>query len=96
MKTETEVIGVNVQQAKESHLALREKTILLLLTILVSLSRIPFLTADYGFNADAWRIVNATHEIAFTGDYFASQLLVIANDSVDLITNYMISSLFSL
>lgn len=41
---------------------------------LVLLSRLPFLSAGYGVDPDAWRVVHAARHIAHTGSYEASRL----------------------
>lgn len=41
--------------------------------ILVFVTRLPFVDAGYGYEADSWRVANAAKEIAETGEYTASR-----------------------
>lgn len=41
---------------------------------LVLLARLPFLWAGYGYDLDAWRLVEASRKIAATSRYVASRL----------------------
>ncbi|MGI8437663.1 MAG: hypothetical protein ACR2NX_12300 [Chthoniobacterales bacterium] len=45
----------------------------LLLAVLVTLSRLPFLNAGYGENVDAWRVARAARHLAQTGSYEVSR-----------------------
>lgn len=56
-----------VQPARNPHCQLA------LVLVVVLFSRLPFLDAGYGVNADAWRVARAAHEIATTGQYSVSR-----------------------
>jgi Dolichyl-phosphate-mannose-protein mannosyltransferase len=45
----------------------------LIVFLLIAASRLPFLTAGYGINADAWRVANVARVIAQTGVYEVSR-----------------------
>ena len=47
---------------------------LLLLIAIVLASRLPFLSAGYGSDPDAWRIAGAARVLGTTGEYVASRL----------------------
>ncbi|MFH1070326.1 MAG: hypothetical protein V1794_11965 [Candidatus Glassbacteria bacterium] len=47
--------------------------IFILSVILVLLSRLPFLSAGYGIDPDAWRVAKAARKIALTGEYSPSR-----------------------
>ena len=47
---------------------------LLALAAVVFVSRLPFLSSGYGFDADAWLIALSARQIAATGEYVASRL----------------------
>lgn len=55
--------------------ALSNRTLWLgiLLAVLVTLSRLPFLNAGYGENVDAWRVARAARHLAQTGSYEVSR-----------------------
>lgn len=42
--------------------------------ILVTITRLPFITAGYGLDPDAWWVANTAKDIATTGEYHASRL----------------------
>lgn len=49
-------------------------SVLVLFSVIVFISRIFFLNAGYGLDADAWRVVLASRHIRDTGEYMASRL----------------------
>lgn len=53
---------------------LRQKLLLVIASAAVLLSRLPFLSAGYGRDPDAFRVVSAARSIAETGQYTASRL----------------------
>lgn len=46
----------------------------IILAIVVFISRLPFISAGYGDDPDAWRLINAARDIAGTGHYCPSRL----------------------
>ncbi len=60
-------------RARARHLAGGVAPILILAGVVLA-SRLPFLAAGFGEDADAWRVANAAHHLATTGDYQVSRL----------------------
>lgn len=58
----------------EKQTRLRVLLIICAIAAVVFISRLPFISAGYGDDPDAWRMVNTAHQIASTGNYAASRL----------------------
>ena len=50
-----------------------ERRTFLLVAAVVMVSRLPFLSAGYGWDSDAWRVAAVAHWIGATGHYAASR-----------------------
>ena len=68
-----ETVGAEVASTSSSS---RMRTLLTLLGIpvLVFVTRLPFLSAGYGMDPDAWRVATIAHYLAHSGVYVASRL----------------------